>query len=64
MFKEVQLYDIKRNPLKVNCIMTDNANYFSNELYILAEGNHFKFDSETLKAFEALKKSLEEVLDK
>lgn len=64
IYREVDLYDIKHNPYKVNCIIGTNAYHFSNELYILADGNHFEFDNETRKALETLKKSLEKVLDK
>lgn len=63
-YKEIHLYDIKHNSLKVNCIVTDNAHHFLNDLYILTEGNHFKFDSDTRKALRSLMVKIEKVLDK
>ena len=44
--KEIQLYDIKNNPEKVNKIFVEELIELDNELYILAVGNHFIFDDE------------------
>ena len=57
--KEIQLYDIKNNPNKVNMILTDNCKKFSNEIYILAQGNHFNFDEETKGALKSLISNIE-----
>ena len=64
MFKEIDFYDIRHNPAKVNEIMTDNAHVLSNQLYVLVEGNHVVFDEDTLKALQSLKNYLQRVLDK
>lgn len=63
-YKEIELYDIKHNPNTVNITLTDNANYFNNDLYILSCGNHFEFDSDTIKALKSLKERIKMVLDK
>lgn len=57
--KEIQLYDIKNNPNKVNIILTDNCKKFSNEIYILAQGNNFNFDKETKEALKSLVSNIE-----
>lgn len=62
-YKEINIYDIKHNSLKVNCIVTDNAHHFLNDLYILIEGNHFELDSETRKALKSLMEKIKKVLD-
>lgn len=64
MFRELEFYDIRHNPAKVNEIMTDNVHVLSNQLYVLVEGNHVAFDADTTKALESLKNYLEKVLDK
>lgn len=64
MFRELDFYDIRHNPAKVNEIMTDNVHVLSNQLYVLVEGNHVAFDEDTTKALESLKNYLEKVLDK
>ena len=64
MFKEIDFYDIRHNPAKVNEIMTDSAHVLSNQLYVLVEGNHVVFDEDTLKALQSLKNYLQRVLDK
>ena len=45
--KEIQLYDIKNNPEKVNKILVDKLLKLDNEFFILAVGNHFNFDDDT-----------------
>ena len=57
--KDIQLYDIKNNPNKVNIILTDNCREFSNTIYILAQGNHFNFDEETKWALKSLVNNIE-----
>jgi hypothetical protein len=64
MYKEIDLYDIKNHPTKVNYILTDNANHFANDLYILFDGNHFQFDSVTLQSLKDLSNKIEKILDK
>lgn len=49
LYKEIEYYDIQYNPKLVNEIIEDNASHFSNDLYILCEGNHFQF-SENAKS--------------
>lgn len=56
---EIQLYDIKNNPEKVNRILVDNLLELDNEFYILAEGNHFKFDDDAKWAFRKLIKDIQ-----
>lgn len=63
-YKELTLYDIRHNPLKVQCIVTDNAHHFSNDLYILADGNHFEFDIDTRDALNCLKLRIENILNR
>ena len=62
-YKEIECYDIKNNPNKVNVTLTNNANYFNNDLYILSCGNHFNFDDYTIGALKSLKERIEQVLD-
>lgn len=64
MYKEIMPFDIKHFPNKVNYVLTDNANHFSNDLYILSEGNHFEFDDTTLQALKDLAKRIEKTIDK
>ena len=64
MFREIDFYDIRHNPAKVNEIMTDNAHALSNQLYVLVEGNHVAFDEDTMKALQSLENYLKKVLDK
>lgn len=64
IFREISLYDIRHNPIKVNEIMTDNAHVLSNQLYVLVEGNHVAFDEDTVKALQSLENYLKKVLDK
>ena len=62
IYKEISNYDIKHNPQKVQCILTDNAHHFDNDLYILADGNHFEFDTDTRNALNHLKLRIENIL--
>lgn len=64
MFREIDFYDICHNPAKVNEIITDNVHVLSNQLYVLAEGNHVVFDDDTMKALQSLENYLRKVLDK
>lgn len=57
--KDIQSYDIKNNPNKVNIILTDNAIEFANEFYILIQGNHFNIDDEAKWALQKLAKDIE-----
>ena len=59
MMGDIQNYDIKNNPHKVNIILTDNAKKFANEIYILVEGNHFNIDDEAKWALRKLAKDIE-----
>lgn len=43
LYKEIEYYDIRHNPKLVDEIIADNANHFSNDLYILCKGNQFQF---------------------
>lgn len=60
MYKEVQLYDIKNNPNKINCIISDNASTLLNDLYILNIGNKstFQFDKDTISILKRLSKEI------
>lgn len=62
MYKEIQLYDIKNNPKKVNYIISDNALTLLNDLYILNIGNKstFQFDKDTIDALKRLSKKINE----
>lgn len=62
IYKEISFYNIRHNPQKVQFILTDNANHFNNDLYILADGNHFEFDAETRDALNMLKLRIENIL--
>lgn len=64
MFREIDFYDIRHNPAKVNEIMTDNIHVLSNQLYVLVEGNHVALDEDTMKALQSLENYLKKVLDK
>ena len=64
IYKEIESYDIKNNPQKVQCILTDNAHHFGNDLYILDDGNHFEFDTATKDALNYLLKKIQKILDK
>ena len=57
--KDIQIYDIKNNPHKVNIILTENAIEFANEIYILIQGNHFNIDEEAKWALQKLVKDIE-----
>ena len=50
----MELYDIKNNPLKIQCEITDRAKELENDLYILIDGNHFDLDFETRNALRSL----------
>lgn len=63
-YKEIEYCDIKLNPLKVQCIVTDNAYHFDNDLYILTEGNHFEFDIDTRDALHSLMLRIQDILTK
>lgn len=58
----IQLYDVRNRPHLVNIQMTDTANQFHNDLYILIEGNHFQFDVEASNALRSLAKYIVEQL--
>ena len=60
MYKEIQLYDIKNNPKKINYIISDNASTLLNDLYILNIGNKstFQFDEDTIYALKRLSKEI------
>jgi hypothetical protein len=62
IYEEIAMYDIIHNPKKVQYILTDNANHFANDLFILKNGNNFKFDSETRNALNELKLQIENCL--
>ena len=62
LYKEISSFEIHNKPNQVMCTITDNANHFNNDLYILSDGNHFKFDDVALRALENLKKRIEKVL--
>jgi hypothetical protein len=62
-YKEVESWDIANKPEKVIIIITDNANHFSNDLYILVKGRNFSFDKDALNALENLKNEIEEILN-
>ena len=64
MYREIDFFDVRYNPAKVNEIITDNVHVLSNQLYILVEGNHVVFDEDTMKALESLENYLQKVLDK
>ena len=57
--KDIQIYDIKNNPNKVNIILTENAIEFANEIYILIQGNYFNIDDEAKWALQKLAKDIE-----
>ena len=40
--KDIQLFDIRNNPHKVNVILTNNALEFANEIYILIFNGQFR----------------------
>ena len=63
-YEELTLYDIRHNPPKVQCIVTDNAHHFYNDLYILADGNHFELDTDTRNALNSLKLRIENILNR
>lgn len=63
-YKEIEYCDIKLNPQKVQNIVTDNAHHFGNALYILDDGNHFEFDTDTKDALNYLLKKIQKILDK
>lgn len=60
MYKEIQLYDIKNNHKKVNCIISNNASTLINDLYILNIGNKstFQFDEYTIHVLKRLSKEI------
>ena len=59
----IQLYDIRNHPQLINVSMTDKANQFYNDLYILIDGNHFHFDTEAASALLTLAKYIIEKLE-
>ena len=63
-YKEIEYCEIKLNPQKVQNIVTDNAHHFGNDLYILDDGNHFEFDTDTKDALNYLLKKIQKILDK
>ena len=60
MYQEIQSYDIKNNPKKVNYIISDNASTLFDDLYILNVGNKstFEFDEDTIYALKRLSKQI------
>ena len=62
VYKEIKYFDIKNNPQKVQEIITDNANHFNNDLYILKDGNHFEFDTDTRDALNSLMLRIQHIL--
>ena len=64
MFNEIDFYDVCHSPDRVNIVLTDNAHHLLNQLYLVTVGNNVKLDTDTLKALDSLKKSLEKMLDK
>lgn len=59
----IQLYDIRNRPQLINISMTDKANQFYNDLYVLIDGNHFRFDTEATNALLTLAKYIIEKLE-
>lgn len=64
LFKEIQYFDIKNNPQKIQEIVTDNAHHFNNILYVLKDGNHFEFDTDTRDALNMLMLRIQNILKK
>lgn len=62
LYKEISSFDIHNNPSRVNSIVTDNANHFANDLYILSDGNNFQFDSYSLQALKTLSENIQIIL--
>ena len=62
VFREISGFNIKNNPQKVQEIITDNAHHFDNILYILKDGNHFEFDTDTRDALNSLMLRIQNVL--
>lgn len=57
--EEIQLYDIKNKPEKVDRIIEDTAHNLDIELYILIKGNHFNFSDDTKYALKKLAKDIQ-----
>ena len=64
VFKEIGGWTIHNKPQEVQNIVTDNANHFNNILYILKDGNHFEFDTDTRNALNSLMLRIQNVLKK
>lgn len=64
IYKEIELYDIIHNPNKVNVTITNNANHFWNDLFVLVNGRGFLLDSKSKAALKDLSNKINEVLDK
>lgn len=62
-YKEISGYTIHNEPNEVQKILTDNANHFSNSLYILFCGNHFEPDKYTRNALENLARKINYYLE-
>ena len=62
LFKEIESFDIKGNPQKIQEIITDNAHHFENILYILKDGNHFEFDTDTRDALNMVMLRIQNIL--
>lgn len=60
MYQEIQSYDIKNNPKKINYTISDNASFLMNDLYILNIGNKgiFQFDKDTIDMLKRLSKEI------
>lgn len=54
IYEEITMYNIINNPKKVQYILTDNANHFANDLFVLKNGNNFEFDNDTRNALNRL----------
>lgn len=57
--EEIELFDIKNDPPKVNRIIEDTAHALDIELYILIRGNHFEFSEDTKWILKKLAKDIQ-----
>lgn len=63
-YKEIEFYDVTHNPHKVNITITDNANHFWSDLFVLVNGRGFYLDNKSRMALKDLANKINEVLDK
>lgn len=63
IYKEIESYDVAHNPNKVNVTITDNANHFWNDLFILVNGRGFHLDTISKMALKDLSNKINEILD-